>query len=458
MTLKAILSSFFCMLVMSAACTLDTKPGTGVGSLPAECADPTQACSQVGAAASGGSRGLGPGADGSSCSVDADCSGGHCSQGSCCASGDCCRSVSDCPAAESTTSSGIQLACNDPSKCQGSGGKLVCSDYRCQVLDGSDDDSGCTAQRQAKNCGLYKPVFCNGAADQQEPACATSCKKNTDCVADASCSGGRCVASGNNGSDCQKDADCPTAHCNNGVCCKSGDCCRDITGCPASYSSPAACSDPSHCMGVRKDVLCSESQCQSMEVSDAKACIGQKVTDCGNYADALCTDRAVTPICDTQCLSHSQCKAGFFCDALDSGKPGMCQPKLKDGSHCEASQQCETTCNGKVCCNDTGPNAHCCATDADCAALASSGCVEESDPTSCAGAVTTATCDVNAHRCIVKTQSDMTVCKRMIDCGPGYVSKFMCPLTCNCMQSIGVCSAGYQCNVQFGQCVLIAPR
>lgn len=451
MTLKAILSSFLCVLALS-ACTLDTRPGTGAGSVSSACADGgmSAACSGTGAAANGGNSSSALHVDGDNCAADLDCQSGHCNHSVCCSTGDCCRTQVDCPNANASAS-GVGLACNEPSKCQGNGGSLVCNAFRCVVLDGMPDDSGCTTQHQAKSCAPYKPVFCNGMPEQTEPACGTSCKQDTDCASTAHCVGGACENDIVVGGVCERDSDCGTSHCSNGLCCKDGDCCKDNSTC-GKYASPAACTDPKTCTGARKDAVCMASQCESVEIIDPSGCKGAKVADCGDYADAVCTDRMVPSVCDTTCLSHSQCKDSAYCSALDSGNAGTCKPKLKDGDRCSVSQQCDTGCSDGVCCGDTGPNAHCCSVQADCMDLESSGCV--ADDNTCAGQVTTAICNATSHRCVVETHPDSMACKRMLDCGDAYrAGAFSCPMTCRCSNSVMDCAAGYECNRQTSQCV-----
>lgn len=456
MTFKAILSACLCALALG-ACTLDTKPGTGAGSLPAgACGGAGSACSGSGGAAAIGGAGMAGMAgtmsvvkrlDGEACTKDADCTSAHCTGNVCCASGDCCRTAIDCP---STMANGLQLACNDPATCQGSGGSVVCMASRCMVLDGVPNDSACTPQHRSKSCAPYKPVFCNGTQEQTAPVCATSCESDTDCADTAHCTAKRCVSDVPAGGVCQQDMDCATAHCANGLCCKSGDCCSDVSMC-TKYAVPAACTDPARCVGTRSDAACVDSQCQSVTMSDAAACVGTKVADCGEYVDVTCTDRMVSTVCATECLSHSQCKADAYCDALDSGRPGKCRSKLADGTRCSSSAQCEVGCTDGVCCSDTGPNAHCCSVDDDCRSLNTSGCA--ADDNSCAGVTNTATCNVRAHRCVVVPRPDDTACKRTVTCGPAYNTSFECPLTCRCTPAATECAIGYRCDVQSSQCV-----
>jgi hypothetical protein len=476
---KALISSLFFAACLS-GCSLDTRPHTGAGGSSVSACGDAGTCDGGasgkggnlaasgnggrGAAANGGSGGapIEVGAsggmsggdsggstpppppppklqDGSSCANDDECVSSHCSNSVCCTNGDCCRNASDCP---KTIVNGIQLVCNDPSQCQGSGGTVACKDNRCMAEGGDPNDSACTSAHQANDCGPYKPVFCNGMMDQRAPPCATSCGSDADCDANAHCdANGACVLDMPDGSPCSADKECKTNHCSNNVCCAGGDCCTTNLTC-AGYVTPATCTDVSHCTGSRKDGVCMNNQCRAVDVSDGSACAGMVVASCGLYADAVCGTRGVTPACATDCRVDSQCAAGAYCDAV-GGQTGHCQPKLKDGSMCTASQQCQNTCNKGFCCADSDPNTHCCGTDADCAALESTkACVS---PTACDSLVIHASCVEN--RC--RTTQDMTpICTQQIACGPEYaVPSATCPLTCGCAKDTD-CAPGNRCSAR----------
>jgi hypothetical protein len=484
---KALISSLVCAACLF-GCNLDTRPHTGSagGTSVGACGDASVACdagvsgnggkaassgngggkAESGRGGAGGSIVVGEAGmsggdqagstpppppppklqDGASCSNDDDCVSSHCSNGLCCTNGDCCRAAADCP---KTIVNGIQLVCNDPSQCQGSGGTVACRDNRCVAEGGDPNDSACTSVHQASDCGPYKPTFCNGMVDQQAPPCATSCGSDADCDANAHCDAfGACVLDMPDGSPCTADKECKTNHCSNNVCCAGGDCCSTNLTC-AGYVTPASCTDLSHCSGTRKDGVCMSNQCRAVDVADGTACAGMVVAQCGLYADAVCGTRQVTPACATDCRVDSQCAAGAYCDAT-GGRAGQCQPKLRDGSTCTTAQQCQNTCNKGFCCADSDPNTQCCGVDADCAALGSTKeCV---NTTTCDSLVIRATCVEN--RC--RTAMDSTpICHQQLACGPEYsVPSATCPLTCGCSRDTD-CSPGFKCSstTTRGRCI-----
>ncbi|HOI12085.1 MAG TPA: hypothetical protein PK313_16505, partial [Myxococcota bacterium] len=126
--------------------------------------------------------------------LDTNAPGGHCANGFCCDSGTCCNQNTDCPT--QTPPSGFWAApsCSDWTTCQGTRTEAVCWNdpsqcdpamtpeqcaariYSCGSV-AIEDDTACVYDpaRPSNECGFFKPVFCNGAADQTPPECATSC-------------------------------------------------------------------------------------------------------------------------------------------------------------------------------------------------------------------------------------------------------------------------------------------
>ena len=363
----AIVSSFLLAVALS-ACQLNTRPGLGSGGNPLNsCADGGlcdggllgnggSVAPAGGNAGEGGTSmvmvGVGIGAggmsgtdggpppvlkklDGNSCAADADCMSGHCKSSICCASGDCCKAPTDCP---NMIVNGIQLACNDPSKCEGSGGSVRCNNFRCVAMGGEPNDMACTSSHKALDCAPYKPVFCNGMQQQEAPQCPTSCKGDDDCASGAHCDVfGACVKDMPEGGLCTMDKDCVSRHCSNGVCCKGGDCCLGSQMCQG-YGAPAQCTDVSTCTGTRKEAVCMANQCMSMAVADPAVCVGKLAKDCGLYADQLCTNRGLTPTCMTSCSVDQHCKPTAYCERTGNSGRGECKPKREDGENCSDAQ------------------------------------------------------------------------------------------------------------------------
>lgn len=377
-------------------------------------------------------------ADGELCGADGDCESGHCLHDICCEGGDCCLTEADCP---TTIVDGIQLACNEPSTCQGKGGAVSCQSFLC-VADGDvPNDSACTTQHMAKECAPYKPVFCNGMVEQEEPLCPTSCTSDSACIEGAHCDDGTatCVMDTEDGGQCSADEDCASHHCDRNICCESGDCCSGPEMC-LRYASRPMCVRAETCTGSLAVPVCEASQCGSREMPSPNACDGTVVETCGLYPDVVCRAGVRSP-CATSCRVDSQCKPDAYCRLTASG--GECQPKLPDGEQCTSSSQCQSSCNHGFCCADTDPNSYCCGTSDDCSMLNNLECV--ADTNSCDAVRTTATC-TSEHRCRVVPRNEPNACTaRPMTCGDGYkADAAACPLGCGC-QVQGDCADGYVC-------------
>jgi hypothetical protein len=330
-----------------AACTLETAPRP-LGPL-------APATSDAGARAARDAEDAGstpPGSgDGEACSKDADCESGHCDRELCCGAGDCCLEDADCD-------EGTGVTCEDRTTCQGRRGVISCEDHRCVAATGSDDDSACGKRVEASDCGPYPAVFCNGKRRQDEPVCADACSDDVDCDPDAHCQDEACALDLRDGEECTEDADCASDHCANGACCADGDCCQTAESCPASYTSSPQCDDRSACQGTRNDATCTEHVCGSTSVDDDSGCEGEQADDCGEYADAICSDERTqsSPVCPDSCGDDSECDEGAHCD-------GSCVRDVPAGDACDGDSQCETGhCQNGLCCS-TGD---CCNTRRDC--------------------------------------------------------------------------------------------
>jgi hypothetical protein len=388
--------------------------------------------------------------DGESCAADTDCVSAHCLHDICCTGGDCCLTATDCPM---NIIDGQQVACNEPSTCQGKRGAIRCEGFLC-IADGNvPDDSACTSQHLAKDCGAYKPVYCSGLTEQEEPQCATSCESDSACIEAAHCDAlsSTCVMDVQDGGECVADGDCASSHCNRNLCCKAGDCCTSALAC-WRYASPPMCVDEDTCAGTEKVAVCRENQCTNEEMPNPMGCENVVVERCGLYPDVRCV-RGVRARCATSCQVDSQCKQpDAYCKQSSQG--GTCEPKLKDGEACMSSSQCQSTCNHGFCCNDSNPDTYCCGGDEDCRVLERAECVP--DITSCDGRRVTATCS-NDHRCNPRMTPDPNACTmRTVECGPGYPGGAACPLGCGCT-SVQDCAPGYVCqregNATRGTCV-----
>ena len=280
-------------------------------------------------------------AAGNACVENSDCVSGHCANGFCCAAGDCCFQDSDCPALYDAAPD-----CNEEATCQGSRGDRACQSHQCDTAE-VDDDSACSAQTLADNCGLFSDMYCLGAQEQGAPQCPAVCAADGDCDAAAHCDG-ICSADIANGSGCDENSDCISEHCANGFCCVAGDCCAEDSDCPGGYTSAPVCDNTATCQGHRLDATCTDSACSSDSVTDDSGCgVDQVAHYCGFYLSIMCNgeQEQQTPTCPTSCASDDDCDPAGHCD-------GTCQGDKNNGQACDESSDCTSThCVDLFCCN-----------------------------------------------------------------------------------------------------------
>jgi hypothetical protein len=409
-------------------------------------------------AMSGGMGGMTPAAPlleaGKLCTDDKQCLSAHC-EGVCCAGGDCCTKVSEC---NLTKVNGMDLACNDLTTCQGSGGAVECtSDFRCVAKGGAADDSACGTGTLANNCGPYPPVYCNGQVSQTAPACATSCRAEGDCDATAHCDNQICVADIPNGGSCIRNVDCESNHCNSGVCCASGDCCPStpligVLACPASYSAAATC-DQASCQGNSRVATCVNSQCGTMMIADDSACIsGSLVNECGAYKNVTCTGGSNQPMasgCANSCTNNAGCDANAFC------RNNRCEAKVADGQPCQNNNNCEHNfCGTNMrCCSDTGGQ---CCTDANQCTDGNFSTSMCTNPTMCMGVQNMPAC--RAGTCVAEPSPSPAPCMDQTNaCPVGYAPiTAKCPMRCktSCTGAAD-CSTGFECKGSTCQLIVI---
>ncbi len=324
--------------------------------------------------------------DGSGCTEDSDCVGGHCQNNFCCATGDCCSGATDCPLATWTTAA----SCGTTATCQGTRQDRECQASMCKKSAPIADDRACSGTTQAIGCPAgYPPRFCDGAADQSAPVCPTTCTDETECSAGYHCDD-TCVPNVLDGGGCDEHSDCASGRCDNGHCCAAGECCAVAGDCAdAPYVEAATCDTASACDGHRVDKVCGAgSRCvKSGPVDDDSACGPSVVANtCGDYVSVVCSGSASqpsAPACPTSCTLDAECDAAAHCD-------GTCVPDVIDGTICNEASDCASGhCQNGFCCG--GPNNDCCAAASDCPASYSSApaCV---DPARCDGAKAVATC------------------------------------------------------------------
>lgn len=250
-------------------------------------------------------------ADGEECDEDTDCTSGHCANGFCCASSDCCQVSGDCPLSYTA-----DPECDDAEQCQGQRIDAVCVTSMC----GSTivpDDSACSAETTADDCGLYPTVYCTGQPDQQAPVCPQVCAGDEQCDAQAHCDDAQCVPDLDLGADCDENSDCSGQLCHQLRCCKeacttqgclTGEC--DENGDCASYT------DGHHncavCHSCGGDGQCAP-QTNSAAAATALGC------STGDEGCRYCEDGQ----CKVYTSGQHGCPANHACDAQ-----GVCKAQL----------------------------------------------------------------------------------------------------------------------------------
>ena len=281
--------------------------------------------------------------DGTGCTADAQCQSEHCSAGICCASGDCCTTETDCPASYT-----VPAACDDLATCQGHHGVAACVANVCGTTD-VDDDTGCTTETVADDCGLFAPVFCSGQAEQTSvPSCASSCSGDSDCTdglfctGEETCSGGACVAG-------------TAPAIDDGVSCTADSCDEDADQ-VLHVATDAQCDDGLFCNGAES--CHPQLDCQSgtaPQTSDGVACT---VDACDEETDTV-THTATDSLCDDGqfCTGTETCDATFGCQVnplagLDDGVPCTVDACDEDSDTVTHTAD-DTVCNdGLFCTND----------------------------------------------------------------------------------------------------------
>ncbi|MFO0694519.1 MAG: putative metal-binding motif-containing protein [Polyangiales bacterium] len=320
-------------------------------------------------------------ANGGACVEDSDCQSNHCDNGFCCATGNCCAQGSDCPGFP-----GSGTVCDDSASCQGSQGTVSCSNFQCVTANGVANDMACDATTLANSCGLFKDVYCTGAANQTAPTCLTSCVSSTQCDTGAFCNpGGQCEVLRTDGAACTAAGQCASNYCANGHCCGSGTCCGQAADCPNSFHTNPTCDDAVGCQGSRSDATCVNSMCGTQtNVPDDSACTGSTVANtCGLYPSVYCNggQTQTAPMCAASCSSDSDCDTNAHCDPAGPGV-SVCVPDVGNGVACDEDSDCTANhCQNGYCCA-TGD---CCSVAANCNAATYGIAPFCLNPTQCQG-------------------------------------------------------------------------
>jgi len=123
--------------------------------------------------------------NGDGCQRDGQCAAGHCQNDRCCPQGDCCQRAEDCP--EIYT---LAAACDDPPRCQGHRGEIICTAWSQCDTHLVEDDSACTPEYRFTCRGVLQ--VCSGAVEQPVETCLQACQTSADCGATDECRQGVC--------------------------------------------------------------------------------------------------------------------------------------------------------------------------------------------------------------------------------------------------------------------------
>ena len=308
-------------------------------------------------------------ADGSKCSIDTDCTNGHCIGGICCHSA--CNACQTCSAtgtcanikagSASRTSCGTTAAsgaCGYNGTCDGNGkcaqnatcnaSFTTCKDANTQYNNtGNCDYSGSTpaCDLVAYDCGAY---VCSGKA------CKTTCATDADCD---TASGYYCMGTGcrtlNAGEACSGSRKCSgSLTCVDGVCC-----------------SAASCNDCYSCNVTGKAGSCNPVAANTTDGACVPSCNATTNTATSAYCDGAgkCVTKTTTctggstcsgGVCGNACSATNPCPANYTCSNATC--------KLSNGQACSGA-------NGALCSSGNCVDGYCCDTATSCGVCKSCG-------------------------------------------------------------------------------------
>jgi MYXO-CTERM domain-containing protein len=332
---------------------------------------------------------------GVACSIDAECTSGHCIDGVCCNS-DCTGQCEACDqaghegtctaiaAGEDPSTKGRPGCANAGTRCGGicdgtttrtcayPGPGVVCRDADCQngiaTLVAFCDGSGSCPPEGQQNCPTG--YSCANGLCSGGPA---ACSADSDCNNDQYCAGGICKPKNKAGTSCNISSECASGVCVDGVCCTrpcTGQCeacngmgtegtCTPITGAPRGSRQTCATDGTlcgGSCDGVTADRCTYKAAETACRVGSCKNGLADLPAFCqGNGRCAPRQQQSCDPsTCDApgvacigKCKVDTNCAQNEFCAA------GICVAKLANGATCGAPSQCSTgQCVDGLCCDD----------------------------------------------------------------------------------------------------------
>ncbi len=277
--------------------------------------------------------------DGSSCTADADCASGYCSDNVCC-DGACGGSAPDCQACSVATGATTDGVC-----------ATLPAGHLCRPTAGDCDVAeSCDGTSTACPSDVFLPavITCRTSADTCDAA-ETCTGSSATCPSDAPAADGTPCS---DGMTCNGDDQCVAGTCTAG----SGLDCDDDDTCTAD-----TCSEPSGCMHAPIAGCCNnDADCDDGDVCTTNRC----PTPGGTCAFAPITGCCVA---DAECDDTSDCTT----DACNTGT-NRCEHTPVAGC-CTTAADCEDTdpCTADACDTSDGTCsriaiAECCSSDGDC--------------------------------------------------------------------------------------------
>lgn len=335
-----------------------------------------------------------PGANGTMCTIAAQCTSNFCVDGVCCDAA-CNNTCQACTAAKKATGGDgvcgpVRVDTDPDNECTDQGANSCGTNGNCNGA------GACKLYAAGTNCGTTcvgtssQPRACDGAGvctnngmatsctpytcDMATGNCKTMCTMTNDCTAGSTCMNNMCVGLQGNGAACMNAGECQSGFCIDGVCCNSS-CTSTCQACSAAKKGAGAdgtcgpvvagadpdnectteaqstcgktgtCNGSGTCQLYANGTTCGSPVCQGT-VLKGQVCdgVGTCITaamgqDCAPYA---CTGGA----CLGSCTTNMDCASGSICST------GACIPPIVNGGTCQNGTQCQSgNCVDGVCCN-----------------------------------------------------------------------------------------------------------